>query len=156
AGRGKPGLMRQHLTALRAAAEICTAQITGDELGSRELTFTPGPVNPGHYEFKIGTAGSTTLVLQTVLPPLLVANGPSDLVLEGGTHNPFAPPYPFLDKCFLPLINRMGPTVYAQLARPGFYPAGGGRFTISIQPTTSLRPLELLETGPLRQHSALA
>jgi RNA 3'-terminal phosphate cyclase (ATP) len=156
AGREKPGLMRQHLTALRAAAEICTAQVTGDELGSRQLTFIPGPVRPGHYEFKIGTAGSTTLVLQTVLPPLLVATGPSDLVLEGGTHNPFAPPFNFLDKCFLPLINRMGPTVHAHLDRPGFYPAGGGRFTLSIQPAASLKPLALLETGKPRQHLARA
>ena len=156
AGREKPGLMRQHLTALRAAAEICAAQVTGDELGSRELTFTPGPVSPGHYEFKIGTAGSATLVLQTVLPPLLVAKGPSDLVLEGGTHNPFAPPFNFLDKCFLPLINRMGPSVYAYLERPGFYPAGGGRFTVSIQPVASLNHLELLEAGKPRQHLARA
>jgi RNA 3'-terminal phosphate cyclase (ATP) len=156
AGREKPGLMRQHLTALRAAAEICAAQVTGDELGSRELTFTPGPVAAGHYEFKIGTAGSATLVLQTVLPPLLIAKGPSDLVFEGGTHNPFAPPFNFLDKCFLPLINRMGPTVCAHLERPGFYPAGGGRFTVAVEPVAALKPLELLEAGKPGQHLARA
>lgn len=147
AGRPKPGLLRQHLTALKAATEICSAIVTGDELGSTELTFAPSSIRPGHYEYKIGTAGSTTLVLQTVLPPLLLASGPSTLVLEGGTHNPFAPPYDFLAKCFLPLINRMGAHVTTQLERPGFYPAGGGRFTVNIQPTAKLQPLELLETG---------
>lgn len=156
AGREKPGLMRQHLTALRAAAEICDATITGAELGSRELSFSPGKVKPGHYEFKIGSAGSATLVLQTVLPPLMMADGPSELVLEGGTHNPFAPPFDFLDKCFLPLINRMGPTVHANLERPGFYPAGGGRFTVNIQPASQLKPLELLEAGAVRGRVARA
>jgi RNA 3'-terminal phosphate cyclase (ATP) len=156
AGREKPGLLRQHLTALRAAAEVCGATITGDELSSQQLSFAPGPVQTGPYEFKIGTAGSATLVLQTVLPPLLLAQGPSDLALEGGTHNPFAPPFNFLEKCFLPLINRMGPTVYAHLERPGFYPAGGGRFTVSIQPAGKLQPLELLDAGPSRQHVARA
>jgi len=156
AGRAKPGLMRQHLTALHAAAEVCGAELTGDAVGSRELTFTPGLVKPGHYEFKIGTAGSTTLVLQTVLLPLLMADALSDLVLEGGTHNPFAPPFDFLNKCFLPLINRMGPTVYAHLERPGFYPAGGGRFTVSIQPAGKLQPLQLLEAGEPRRHLARA
>jgi RNA 3'-terminal phosphate cyclase (ATP) len=156
AGREKPGLMRQHLTALRAAAEVCGATVSGDELGSRTLSFSPGLVRPGHYEFKVGTAGSATLVLQTILPPLLAAGGPSDLVLEGGTHNPFAPPFNFLDKCFLPLINRMGATIHANLERPGFYPAGGGRFTISIQPAAKLKALDLLEAGALRRHRAVA
>ena len=156
AGREKPGLLRQHLTALRAAAEVCGADVSGDELGSRELAFTPGPVQPGHDEFKIGTAGSATLVLQTVLLPLLLAGGPSDLVLEGGTHNPVAPPFHFLDRCFLASINRMGPTVHAYLERPGFYPAGGGRFNVSIQPSVGLKPLELLEAGQALRHVARA
>ena len=162
AGRERPGLMRQHLTALHAAQHICQATVTGDAIGSDKLTFHPGTVVPGDYHFAVGTAGSATLVLQTVLPPLLLAGGPSRLVLEGGTHNPWAPSFDFLNLAFLPLINRMGPRVTTTLERPGFYPAGGGRFIVIIEPqlrsleaTTSsvskhlgyLSPFDLLERG---------
>jgi RNA 3'-terminal phosphate cyclase (ATP) len=112
-----------------------------------KLTFKPGKVTPGDYSIAVGTAGSATLVLQTVLPALMLADGPSALRLEGGTHNPFAPPFDFLTKTFLPVLNRMGPTVTATLERPGFYPAGGGRFQVSVQPVEKLRPIELLERG---------
>src|SRR5437867_958993 len=127
AGRAKPGLLRQHLTAVNAATAIGAVDVEGATLGSQELTFRPGTVKPGEYRFAVGTAGSTGLVLQTVLPPLLTAPGPSTLTLEGGTHNPTAPPFDFLARAFLPLISRMGPSATARLERPGFYPAGGGQ-----------------------------
>jgi RNA 3'-terminal phosphate cyclase (ATP) len=155
AGRDKPGLMRQHLTAVRAAVEISGAKVVGDEVGSRCLQFTPQTVRPGSYTFAVGTAGSATLVLQTVLPALLVASGESQLVLEGGTHNPWAPPFDFLANTYLPLVNRMGPQVTATLERHGFYPAGGGRFSISIQPTAQLQGFDLLERGELRSRRAM-
>ena len=120
AGRKKPGLMRQHLTAVNAATEISSAQVNGAAAGSMQLEFRPGPVKGGTYTFSVGTAGSTTLVLQTVLPALLCARASSQLVLQGGTHNPFAPPFDYLTKCYLPLVNQMGPTVSARLERPGF------------------------------------
>src|SRR5512133_1574470 len=145
AGRPRPGLMRQHLAAVRAAAQISSAKVAGDEIGSRGLSFEPGPVRPGDYAFAIGTAGSATLVLQTVLPALMTASGPSRLKLQGGTHNPWAPPFDFLAKALLPLLGRMGPTIAAELIRPGFYPAGGGEFVVTIQPTPRLGPLELVE-----------
>ena len=156
AGRRKPGLMRQHLTAVKAAARVGCAEVTGAELGSQELSFTPGAVLPGTYEFAVGTAGSATLVLQTVLPALLTASGPSELVLEGGTHNPFAPPFDFLHDAFLPVVNRMGPRVTANLERPGFFPAGGGRFTVSIEPASRLKPLSLLDRGTTERIEARA
>ena len=147
AGREKPGLMRQHLTAVRAAAEIGTAEVEGDAIGSRSLSFKPQTIQAGEYTFAVGTAGSATLVLQTVLPALLIADGPSKITLEGGTHNPWAPPFDFLTKAFFPLVNRMGPRVSAQLERHGFYPAGGGRFTVTIEPAESLAGFDLLERG---------
>jgi RNA 3'-terminal phosphate cyclase (ATP) len=156
AGREKPGLMRQHLTAVRAAAAVGGAKLSGDEIGSRTLVFEPGPVRPGEYEFAVGTAGSTTLVLQTILPAMIVASGPSRLVLKGGTHNPWSPPFDFLKKAFLPLLARMGAAVTVELVRPGFYPAGGGEFTVEIQPAPGgrLRPLELLDRGePVSRHA---
>jgi RNA 3'-terminal phosphate cyclase (ATP) len=149
ANRDKPGLRQQHLVAVRAAAEISGGQLTGDEIGSRQLNFRPQAVKAGDYRFDIGSAGSTTLVLQTILPPLLLADGRSTVELIGGTHNPFAPPVDFLEHAFLPLLNRMGARVALTLERPGFYPAGGGRVRVEIEPTGRLGPLTLAERGPI-------
>ena len=156
AGRKKPGLRRQHLTALNAAARIGGAGVQGNTIGAQAFTFEPGKVRPGRYHFGIGSAGSCILVLQTVLPALLRADGHSELILEGGTHNPYAPPFHFLQKSFLPLLNRMGATVSAKLQRPGFYPAGGGKIQVSIRPASKLIPIELLERGRIRRRAALA
>ena len=152
AGRKRPGLLHQHLTAVNAAGEVGRAEVEGGQLGSGHLRFVPGEVQPGEYHFAVGTAGSATLVLQTVLPALMLAGGPSQLRLEGGTHNIYAPPFDFLQKAFLPLLNRMGPKVEAHLERAGFYPAGGGRVAVAIQPRAELERIDLLERGrPLRQ-----
>ena len=146
-GRPKPGLMRQHLTAVRAAAEISGAELEGDELRSTDLTFVPGDVQTGKYHFAVGTAGSAMLVLQTVLPALLTASGPSKLYLRGGTHNPYAPPFDFLARSFLPQLAKTGAQVEAHLDRHGFHPAGGGTFRVYIDPVEKLEPFELLERG---------
>ena len=135
-GRKRPGLMRQHLACVRALAEITGAEVSGDTLGSKELSFAPGPARAGKYRFAIGSAGSTGLVLQTVLVPLLLADGPSELVLEGGTHNSMAPPFNALKHSFVPLIEAMGGRVQLDLERAGFYPAGGGLSLIHISEPT--------------------
>jgi RNA 3'-terminal phosphate cyclase (ATP) len=147
AGREKPGLLRQHLTAVKAAAEVGKAEVRGAAIGSQVLTFTPTTVEPGSYTFSVGSAGSATLVFQTVLPALLSASGRTTLTLEGGTHNAWAPPYDFLEKAFLPLLARMGARVTTTLERRGFYPAGGGSFTVSMEPTPKLERLDLVERG---------
>ncbi len=139
--------MRPHLPAVRAAAEVSRARVEGATLGSGRLVFEPGTVQGGDYAFDVGTAGSTTLVLQTVLPALMIAQGQSRLTLEGGTHNPLAPPFDFLARTFLPLVNRLGPAIEASLERPGFYPAGGGKCTVEIRPSAKLAPLELTDRG---------
>ena len=146
AGRKKPGLMRQHLTAVNAAVEIGDAAIEGNRIGSQAFRFEPVTVKSGNYRFAIGSAGSCTLVFQTILPALLIAGEPSEIILEGGTHNPFAPPFDFLEKAFLPVINRMGPAVRAVLEKPGFYPAGGGRFKVSVDPA-GMNRIDLIERG---------
>jgi RNA 3'-terminal phosphate cyclase (ATP) len=156
AGRKRPGLLRQHLTAVQAAAQIGRAEVCGASLRSGRLDFAPGRVVPGDYAFDVGTAGSTTLVLQTVLPALLTAAGPSRLSFAGGTHNPFAPPFDFLAQAFLPVIERMGPRVGAVLETPGFYPAGGGRFHVEVEPVATLGRCELLKRGEIRRVSARA
>lgn len=156
AGRAKPGLLRQHLTAVQAATTIGCAETLGAVMGSSRLDFKPGKVQTGSYAFAVGTAGSATLVLQTVLPALLTLSAPSTLTLEGGTHNPFAPPFDFLESVFLPLIARMGPHVTVALERSGFYPAGGGRFTVNVEPAARLDRLELMERGAIRTQRARA
>ena len=153
AGRPKPGLMRQHLACVQAAVAVGGGQVDGAELGSQTLVFTPGAVRAGDYRFQIATAGSCLLVLQTVLPALMLADGPSKVELSGGTHNPMAPPFDFLERAFAPLVRRLGVGLDLQLQRRGFYPAGGGELVAHITPasatTQPLAPVDLLERGPL-------
>jgi RNA 3'-terminal phosphate cyclase (ATP) len=154
--REKPGLMRQHLTSVKAAQEVCGAKVEGAELGSLALKFSPGPVKAGNYHFPIGTAGSTTLVFQTVLPALMLAEGESRVSLEGGTHNEMAPPFEFLKESFLPLLAVMGVEVELFLQAHGFYPVGGGKLHAIVHPAKGLKPLELLERGPLKGRAGVA
>ncbi len=151
ARRPKPGLMRQHLACVNAAVAISGASAEGAELGSQELVFEPGPVRPGDYTFHVGTAGSCSLVLQTVLPPLMLARSSSRVVLGGGTHNSMAPPFHFLERCFAPLLRGLGADLKLELRRLGFYPAGGGEFAAVITPGPGgLSPFDLTERGALR------
>jgi RNA 3'-terminal phosphate cyclase (ATP) len=156
ANRSRPGVMRQHVTAVEAACAIGGAECEELQVGASTLSFTPGKVAPGDYRFAVGTAGSTSLVLQTLLPPLMLADAPSRLVLEGGTHNIHAPPFDFIDRVYLPLIGRMGPRVRATLVRPGFYPAGGGRIEFEIEPVPSLGRVDLGDRGARRRVEARA
>jgi RNA 3'-terminal phosphate cyclase (ATP) len=128
----------------------------GAAIGSTELVFRPERVRAGEYSFAIGTAGSTTLVLQTILPALMLAAGPSVLTLEGGTHNPLAPPYDFIARTFLPQLARFGPAIEANLLRPGFHPAGGGKMFITVHPAPKLKPVELFERGADAGRRAIA
>ncbi len=154
-GREKPGLMRQHVTAIEAALAIGGAVCEGLTVGSSDISFSPGRVVPGDYHFAVGTAGSTGLVLQTVLMPLVLAGGPSRLVLEGGTHNMLAPPFDFIARAFLPIVNRMGPRVEATLVRHGFYPRGGGRIEVEINPAP-LAAIDCSTRGALVDRSGTA
>jgi RNA 3'-terminal phosphate cyclase (ATP) len=148
--RGKPGLMRQHLTCVKAACEISAGSADGAEIGATELVFRPGRIQAGDYRFAIGTAGSTGLLLQTLLPALLHAGGPSTLRLEGGTHNPMAPPFEFLDRVFLPALRRMGAAATLTLEQTGFALAGGGAITAVINPCAALSPCDFRERGELQ------
>ena len=153
--REKPGLMRQHMTAIEAACAIGGAECEGVAVGSSEILFRPGRVRPGEHRFAVGTAGSTNLVLQTILPPLMIADAPSRLILEGGTHNMLAPPFDFIAKAFLPVLNRMGPKIEARLVRHGFYPRGGGRIEVDIAPAPPI-PIDCVDRGALVRLSATA
>lgn len=156
ANRKPGGLRPQHVACVKAAAAISGAKVRGAEVNSARLVLEPGTCRGGEYRFDVGTAGSATLVLQTVLVPLLLcAKEPSQLTLIGGTHNPFAPPYEFLERVYVPLLRKMGADISVTLHQRGFYPAGGGHITAEITPSKLAR-LELLERGALVRRAIVA
>lgn len=156
AKRIKPGLMRQHLTALNAAVKIGNGRVEGNFAGSKAFRFEPGRIDQGDYSFAVGTAGSACLVLQTILPALITGEKRSEIVIEGGTHNPFAPPFDFLKKGFFPILEKMGVKIDAEIEKPGFYPAGGGKFSIGIDPVSKLKRIDLSDRGGLVEKRAFA
>lgn len=134
ASRPKPGLRPQHLACVKAAAEVCGARVQGATIGSPEILFQPGRIKPGRYIFAIGTAGSTGLLFQTLALPLAFAEGPSELLLEGGTHIPWSPCYHYLKEVYLPALSAMSINMDIRLLKWGFYPKGGGRMLAAIEP----------------------
>jgi len=156
AGRSKPGLAAQHLTCVRAIAEVCGAEVSGDDVGSQVVRFRPGAIRAGRYTFDVAdikpSAGSVGLVLQTVLPALLYAGALSEVTLRGGTNVPWSPPFEFLRDAFLPAVSRAGVRARIERTRGGWYPAGGGELLVRIEPLAGpLRPLWMAKPGPLRK-----
>jgi RNA 3'-terminal phosphate cyclase (ATP) len=154
ARRDNPGLRAQHLAAVRATAVICGARTVGAAVASRDLLFEPGLVRPGSYDVDVGTAGSTMLVLQTILPALSLCEAASEIVLHGGTHNPRAPTFEFVRDSYLPLLERLGFRAQITLQRHGFFPRGGGAVRALIEPIPRGCALELIERGAVRARSA--
>lgn len=155
ASRRKAGLLRQHLACVRASKEICDAKVIGDELGSSTVEFHPGTIRAGTYDFAIGSAGSTSLLFQTVLPALLMADAESTVSFTGGTHNDLAPSFDFTKHCFLPALETMGIKVEVELHSYGFMPNGGGKWTAKIQPMSATKPLEMNERGAISFRQAV-
>jgi RNA 3'-terminal phosphate cyclase (ATP) len=154
--RPRPGLMRQHLTAVQAATTICDARVEGAEVGATTLVFEPGAVRAGEHAFAIGTAGSTVLVLQAVVPALAGLAAPSRIAIAGGTHNPLAPTFEFLRDTLAPQLAAIGWAIEYTLVRHGFYPAGGGELVAHISPARAARRLVLTERGVRLAHHARA
>ena len=151
AGRPKPGLRPQHLSAVQAAAQISRASVDGDRKGSSQITFIPGPVQPGDYHFDIGTAGATSLVLQTLLLPLALVQDPSHLTITGGTHVPWSPCFHYLDWHWARFLSRMGIHFNLSLINAGFYPRGGGELRAVIPGSAELKGVDLSHRGPLQR-----
>lgn len=144
AKRSKPGLRPQHLTSVRAIAEISQAEVHGDAIGSQELTFVPGEVSGGTYQFNVGTAGGTGLVLHTVYLPLMLRGGrPSTVTIMGGTHNDHSPCHHFLATTWRPYLALMGLNLQLHMRRPGFYPRGGGVIEAHLEPTSGVKPFSM-------------
>jgi len=156
-GRRKAGLMPQHLTCVRAAQLLSNAQVTGDTAGSTELSFSPGEVKSGDYLFDIGTAGSTSLVFQTIIPAVIFAKiEKTTITLKGGTHVPFSPCYHYLDKVFGTFLRSVGITVNFSIASYGFYPKGGGKVSAEIYATERIKPLSVIERGSLSRLTGIS
>ncbi|MDH7485800.1 MAG: RNA 3'-terminal phosphate cyclase [Anaerolineae bacterium] len=176
AGRRQPGLRPQHLTAVRAAATICGARLQGDTVGSPTLVFEPQHrPQAGRYEFDVrqaaqgGSAGSVTLIFQTLLLPLALAEGSSELILHGGTHGAWSPPFHYLQHVYLPMVARLGIRASVELRRWGWYPQGNGEIKATVRghgsgdrgygpgdwrwsPDPSpLTPMTLVERGALKR-----
>lgn len=163
AKRQKPGLAAQHLTAVRAAATICQAQVRGDALESMTLEFIPGGSSQaGKYTFDVtearqgGSAGTVNLILQTILLPLALATGDSQVTLRGGTHIAFSPPFTYIEQVYLPILTQLGLKAEAVLHAWGWYPRGGGEVALRVTGGSPLSGLTLLERGALRQVRGLA
>jgi RNA 3'-terminal phosphate cyclase (ATP) len=149
--RSQPGLMPQHLKAIDAAAAVSKAHVEGAHHGSTNLLFEPAEIRSGRYKFDIGTAGSSSLVLQTIFLPLSKASSASTVIITGGTHVPWAPCYHYLDWHWLEIVKKIGFSADVSLDQAGFYPQGGGRISATIRPANELIPLNMVTRGSLLQ-----
>lgn len=145
AGRKKPGLAAQHLTAIRSVGEICDAQVEGLDIGSQTVEFHPGELRGGKFRFDIGTAGSITLVFQACFIPALHAPTKCVLTVTGGTDVRWAPPMDYFQNVFLPMVGKMGVSAKVESVKRGYYPKGGGKVVLHIEPKETLSPLQLDE-----------
>lgn len=151
AGRPQPGLKPQHLAGVLAMARIGAAEVHGAHKHSTELVFIPRTIRGGSYRFEISTAGAASMLFGAVLPPLLFAPHPSEVVITGGTHVPFSPSFHYLEKVFLPGLQKLGGEATLELERWGFYPRGGGVIRGRITPCRGLQSLRLRERGRLKR-----
>ena len=145
--RPKPGLQAQHLCAVQAAARVSSAYVEGAELRSCEIMFQPQAIVGGYHEFDIGTAGSCSLVLQTILPMFLHAREVAEIRIRGGTHNPWSPGIDFLQHAFVPILRKLGVVIDVTLETPGFYPRGGGCLHVTIDARNFSGSLDISERG---------
>jgi len=151
ANRMNPGLKTQHLAGVLALANITDAVVQGAHLHSTGLVFMPRTIKGGSYRFEISTAGAATMLLGAVLPPLLYASQFSEIIITGGTHVPFSPPFQYLEQVFLPALQKLGGTVDVELIRWGFYPRGGGEIRLQVKPGHDLQGVRLTKRGRLKE-----
>ena len=141
-GRKKPGLAAQHAVAIEALATLCRAKTSGVAPGSLEITFEPGKISGGSYSIDIGTAGSITLLAQCLLPAALMADAPVSLEISGGTDVRWSPSIDYFRYVFLPALEEFGARVEIECSQRGYYPRGGGRVLLNIDPG-NLKPCNL-------------
>jgi len=155
AKRKNPGLRPQHLNAIKAVAELCNAEVSNLEVGTKELTFVPKEIKPKTLNIDVGTAGAVTLILHALLPAALDAEKQIKIRICGGTNNPMAPPIDNLLLVFIPILNRFGAQIECKLVRRGYYPKGGGEIFAIIKPS-KLNEINLIERGELNKICGVA
>lgn len=148
-GRKNPGLMPQHLTCVRAAQLLSSAHVSGDFKGSTDLTFSPQSIKGGDFFFDIGTAGSVSLVLQTLIPSLIFLKEKTTVILKGGTHVSHSPSFHYISEVFSPILERLGITIRPIIKSYGFYPKGGGEVIAEIFPANNIKPIKIIERGKI-------
>jgi RNA 3'-terminal phosphate cyclase (ATP) len=153
AKREKPGLQPQHLKSLQACGQLCAAKIEGASLGSKEITYQPGrEIEGGYYEWDIGTAGSTTMLVMTILPLACFARKETRVRISGGLFQDFAPSAHYMQHVLLPTLGKMGIHAELNIIRPGYYPRGGGIIEARIRPVAKqIEPLQLLRQGNIKR-----
>jgi len=151
ANRPNPGLRSQHVQSVLASQRVCGAQCEGAAKGSRSLSFVPGKISAGKHVIDIGTAGSTSLVLQTIALPLSLADGPSSVTVNGGTHVEWSPIHDYLELAWLPVMKKIGLDIELEIVSPGFYPRGGGEVRATIRPAKEILPFNAAERGELKR-----
>ncbi len=154
--REQAGLKPQHLAAVKALQQICNADVLGATMGSAELSFTPKKIRGGAYEGDIGTAGSSTLLLQTIIPAAIHAETATTVTLLGGTDTKWCPPSLHMQHVFLPLLKKTGVEVEMNIEKYGFYPKGGGKITARIHPQPAPKSLDLQQRGKVQQKEVIA
>ncbi len=159
-GRKVPGLQPQHLTCVDACRDITDAEVEGNRLQSLSFEFSPRTIKGGNFLFDVakirGSAGSVSLVVHSILLPLLLAKESAEVVVKGGTHVSWSPPFTYLQKVFFPTIRKIGCMAQGEIVKWGWYPKGGGEVTLSIEPVKELQPLNLLERGKLLKLSGIS
>lgn len=154
-GREKPGLRPQHLEGITAAAKICNAEVEGLKLNSMEVAFTPGGIKGGKQTIDTRTAGSVTLILQSLVPIGISAESSLNLSIKGGSAVPFSPTIEYFKNIFCYYLGLMGIEVALQVKKHGFYPAGGGDISVIIKPGLN-KNLEILDRGDLQKIEVLS
>ncbi|MBI4301767.1 MAG: RNA 3'-phosphate cyclase [Chloroflexi bacterium] len=158
AKREKPGLQPQHLKSVEACAQMAGGQTQGAIRGSQELIYKPGPtISGGHYQWDIGTAGSTTMLAMTVLPLACFSGQQTTFTISGGLFQDSAPSAHHMEHVLLPILSKMGIKAELRIVRPGYVPRGGGIIELKVQPAGGrLTLLRLLELGQVRRIQGIA
>ena len=158
AKRDKPGLRPQHLASVMACAQMCGAKVEGALVDSMEIVYRPGKrIKGGHYQWDIGTAGSATLLVMTLLPLTLFADEETTLRISGGLFQDFAPSAYHMQHVLFPTLAKMGVKAELEIIRPGYVPKGGGIIQIKVKPLSSvIQPLKLPKLGRVKEIVGIA
>jgi len=155
-GRSKPGLRPQHLLGIRALSELCNGRLEGDFLNSEEIKFYPGEIYKGRASVNIPTAGSITLVLQTLIPPALFTPESTKIIFNGGaTDTFFSPSIDHFRFCFLKILEKMGARIEINILKRGYYPEGEAKVEVIVHPS-KLKNLELAERDSLKKITVIS